>query len=151
MPRYEIAFSGQIRPGFGMDEVKGNLMNLFQCDAQRIEALFSGRRVIIKPALDQESVEKYRQVLLQAGAEIEINESAAPAVPDYRMVFQNIQAPSFGMAPPGSDLQDIPPTLPVPHPDLSAFSLAPPGSDLGQQLRPSVVLTPDISTLKLVD
>ncbi len=79
MSRFEIAFSGQLVAGARPEVVKANLAKLFQADAQRIELLFSGRRVVIKNNLDAASAEKYRSVLERAGAiavvaEMEIEE-----------------------------------------------------------------------------
>lgn len=68
MSRFEIAFSGQLVAGARPEVVKANLAKLFQVDAQRIELLFSGRRVVIKNNLDAASAEKYRSVLERAGA-----------------------------------------------------------------------------------
>lgn len=68
MSRFEIAFSGQLVAGARPEVVKANLAKLFQADAQRIELLFSGRRVVIKNNLDAASAEKYRSVLERAGA-----------------------------------------------------------------------------------
>ncbi|MGP6218772.1 hypothetical protein ACQUYL_28110, partial [Pseudomonas paraeruginosa] len=88
MSRFEIAFSGQLVAGARPEVVKANLAKLFQADAQRIELLFSGRRVVIKNNLDAASAEKYRSVLERAGAialvsEMEVEEvvMAPPPAP----------------------------------------------------------------------
>lgn len=78
MSRYEIAFSGRTVPGTPLDSVKANLAKLFQADAQRIELLFSGRRMVIKNNLDEASAEKYRSVLERAGALVEVLDMDAP-------------------------------------------------------------------------
>jgi hypothetical protein len=72
MPRYEIAFAGQLAPGAQLDAVKANLAKLFQADATRIALLFSGRRMVIKNNLDEAGAEKYRSILLRAGALVEV-------------------------------------------------------------------------------
>ncbi|RFQ13309.1 hypothetical protein D0N87_28010, partial [Pseudomonas sp. ATCC 13867] len=78
MSRYEIAFSGRTVPGAQLDSVKANLAKLFQADAQRIELLFSGRRMVIKNNLDAVSAEKYRSVIERAGAIVEVVDMDAP-------------------------------------------------------------------------
>lgn len=78
MSRYEIAFSGRTVPGAQLDSVKANLARLFQADAQRIELLFSGRRMVIKNNLDAEAAEKYRSVIERAGAVVEVVDMDAP-------------------------------------------------------------------------
>ena len=72
MSLYEIAFSGQLLPGAKLEQVEANLTRLFQADAQRIALLFSGRRIVIKQNLDFAAVEKYRQAMERAGAQVEV-------------------------------------------------------------------------------
>lgn len=186
MSLYEIAFSGQLVPGAQLESVKANLAKLFQADAQRIAALFSGRRIVIKNNLDAAAAEKYRATLERAGALVEVRSMAvaieeielapppaaepAPARPtgaaeaeqaatpgrlqvaprdEYMAAFAEVEAPDFGIAPVGSDLQDDKAEPQAPDLDLSQFSLAPPGSDMGQAKAPPAGPPPDISHLKL--
>ncbi|WP_312290993.1 hypothetical protein, partial [Stutzerimonas nitrititolerans] len=136
MSLYEIAFSGQLLPGARLEQVEANLSKLFQADAQRIAQLFSGRRIVIKQNLDFAAVEKYRQAMERAGAQVEVrpmpvdveeielapppveaapvpSESAAAPQPlkvaprdEYMAAFVDVEAPDFGIAPVGADLQD---------------------------------------------
>lgn len=69
----EVAFAGELMPGADAAQVKANLARLFQADPQRIAALFSGRRIVIKSNLDAESAEKYRLTLERAGARVEVS------------------------------------------------------------------------------
>ncbi|HCJ7668659.1 TPA: hypothetical protein NV415_000928 [Pseudomonas aeruginosa] len=186
MSRFEIAFSGQLVAGARPEVVKANLAKLFQADAQRIELLFSGRRVVIKNNLDAASAEKYRSVLERAGAiavvaEIEIEEvvmapppaqttpveapqtraatgTSAPAgrlqvAPrdGYMAAFAEVDAPDFGLAPVGADLQDAKAEAEAPKLDLSRFSVAPVGSDMGQARSEPAAPAPDTSHLRLQD
>jgi len=183
MPRYEIAFAGQLVSGAQLDAVKANLAKLFQADAARIALLFSGRRMVIKNNLDEAGAEKYRSILLRAGALVEVRDMAedieeielapppageapeplpvfTPPVPagqrlkvlprdEYMAAFAEVDAPDFGIAPLGDDLQDEKPATQVPPLDLSQFSLAPTGSDMGEIKAPPAAAPPDISHLKL--
>ncbi|WP_371233830.1 hypothetical protein ACAW63_11745 [Pseudomonas sp. QE6] len=177
MSRYEIAFSGRTVPGAQLDGVKANLARLFQADAQRIELLFSGRRMVIKNNLDAEAAEKYRSVIERAGAIVEVVDMDAPieeielapppaadpqqpAAPGrlqvaprdgYMAAFADVEALDFGLAPVGADLQDDKPEVPAPSVDLSQFSLAPVGSDMGQARAEPAGPAPDTSHLKLAD
>ncbi|HAQ25897.1 MAG TPA: hypothetical protein DCQ80_08015, partial [Pseudomonas sp.] len=104
--------------------------------AQRIAQLFSGRRIVIKQNLDFAAVEKYRQAMERAGAQVEVRPmpvdveeielapppvEAAPAPSEsaaapqslkvaprdeYMAAFVDVEAPDFGIAPVGADLQD---------------------------------------------
>ena len=46
--RYVIEFSGQIIPGWEIEEVKANMANLLKADDSKITLLFSGKRFVIK-------------------------------------------------------------------------------------------------------
>lgn len=178
MSLYEIVFAGELVPGAPLDQVKSNLAKLFQADAQRVEVLFSGRRLVLKNNLDAANAEKYRSTLARAGALVTVNamavdveeiEMAAPppstpalvnvsttrraeVVPRdaYMAAFSDVDAPDFDMAAVGADLQDEPPRARPPALDLEQFSLAPAGSDMGQASPSVQVRVPDISHLKLI-
>lgn len=180
MSRYEIVFSGQTLPGADPDAVKANLAKLFQADAQRIALLFSGRRLVLKNNLDAAAADKYRAALERAGAQVEVVDMApaveeielapppaaepapapAAATPgrlkvaprdEYMAAFAEVEAPDFGLAPVGADLQDDKAEPRAPQVDLSQFSLAPVGSDMGQAKADAAAPAPDTSHLKLAD
>ncbi|WP_288404272.1 hypothetical protein [uncultured Pseudomonas sp.] len=64
--------------------------------------------------------------------------------------FVDVQAPDFGLAPVGADLQDEAAPVAPPRVDLSHLSLAPVGSDLGPASEPLPVAVPDTDHLTLV-
>lgn len=68
---------------------------------------------------------------------------------EYMAAFSDVDAPDFGIAPVGSDLQDARPDAEAPRVDLSQFSLAPVGSDMGQAKPDAAAPPPDTSHLKL--
>lgn len=70
---------------------------------------------------------------------------------EYMAAFVDVEAPDFGIAPVGADLQDAPAPAPTPALDLSQFSLAPLGSDMSERRRASDAPAPDTSHLKLAD
>ncbi|MBU0902301.1 MAG: hypothetical protein KKH62_10120 [Gammaproteobacteria bacterium] len=70
---------------------------------------------------------------------------------EYMAAFAEVDAPDFGIAPLGDDVQDEKPQVAAPVLDLSQFSLAPPGSDMGEAKKAPPGLAPDISHLKLQD
>ncbi|MBD2839386.1 hypothetical protein ID144_20305 [Pseudomonas sp. JM0905a] len=80
---------------------------------------------------------------------------AAPArlkvVPrdEYMAAFVGVDAPDFGIAPVGADLQDAKPEAATPRFDFSGMSLAPVGSDMGQQKAAPAGPPPDTSHLRL--
>lgn len=70
---------------------------------------------------------------------------------EYMAAFAEVDAPDFGIAPLGDDVQDEKPQASAPPLDLSQFSLAPPGSDMGEAKKAPAGPPPDISHLKLQD
>ena len=69
---FDVIFRGDIVLGHALDDVKVRLQKLFKVDASKIDALFTGRPVILKRNLDSATAEKYRKVLHQAGAQIRL-------------------------------------------------------------------------------
>ncbi|ANI13785.1 hypothetical protein SAMN05216577_101300 [Pseudomonas citronellolis] len=70
---------------------------------------------------------------------------------EYMAAFAEVDAPDFGLAPVGADLQDDKAEPRAPQVDLSQFSLAPVGSDMGQAKADPAAPAPDTSHLKLAD
>lgn len=68
---------------------------------------------------------------------------------EYMAAFIDVEAPDFGIAPVGADLQDAKAGTTPPKVDLSQFSLAPVGSDMGQAKAAPAGPPPDISHLRL--
>jgi len=168
MDSYEIAFSGRLLPGVSPETAKINLAQLFQVDEQRIAALFSGRRMVIKSGLDATGAERYRRALERAGALVEVCpqaleeiELAPPPAPveetasseeprdSYVAAFADVQAPDFAVAPLGADMQEKSRAPLVQVFDFSDYSLAPLGSDMGQVKTEDVPPPPDVSHLRL--
>ncbi len=63
--------------------------------------------------------------------------------------FSQVQAPDFGLAPVGADLQDSYAAPSAPSLDLSRYSLAPLGSDMDVRPRRPIPAAPDVSHLHL--
>ncbi|SDS76614.1 hypothetical protein SAMN05216421_2151 [Halopseudomonas xinjiangensis] len=177
MPLFEIVFQGQVKTGVAAEQARARLGQLFQAGEQQLDTLFSGRRIVIKQGLDAAAAERYRQAIDRAGAVCLVEpmesvaqdptrepEAPAPAptssatagarvVPrdEYMAAFSNVQAPDFGIAELGADLQDeYVDHTPLPL-DLSALSLAPPGADLDQIKPDTAPVSPNIGHLKLVE
>lgn len=76
---FEVAFSGQIKEGAELEQVKAKLAAMFKADAAKLAHLFSGKRMVIKKNIDQATANKYKVALNNAGAVCEIKSlSAAP-------------------------------------------------------------------------
>ncbi|HYQ39620.1 MAG TPA: hypothetical protein VER09_11865 [Pseudomonas sp.] len=157
---YEVAFAGELVAGADAAQVRANLARLFQADPQRIEALFSGRRTVIKGNLDAAGAEKYRLTLERAGARVEIcplgqaADAAAPAAP----APQAPAGPSAAVAAPASAAGEFPALQVAPRDEYMAafrevaapdFGLAPVGSDLQDPRAAPVAPALDLSQLSV--
>ncbi|BFM12747.1 hypothetical protein R50072_29000 [Simiduia litorea] len=107
--RFDIVFRGDIAPGQVLPQVKQRLATLFKRELAQIEPLFSGAPVALKKDVDQLSAEKYKKVLAQAGALVEIREAGtlkAPAVrprPAAQPAPATKEAPSDAAAHPAQE------------------------------------------------
>ncbi|MCW9055019.1 MAG: hypothetical protein OQK47_00235, partial [Gammaproteobacteria bacterium] len=69
---YEVAFSGKIADSADLDKVKANVAQMFKADEAKLAHLFSGKRVVIKKDIDQQTALKYQAALTKAGAICEV-------------------------------------------------------------------------------
>lgn len=89
--QFDIIFRGDIVFGHQLADVKMRLQQLFKADAAKVDALFSGRPVPLKRGLDQASAQKYKEALMNAGAQVDIvltgeSKPAAIATPSTPVV-----------------------------------------------------------------
>lgn len=159
----EVAFAGELVPGADAAQVQANLARLFQADPQRIAALFSGRRIVIKSNLDAESAEKYRLTLERAGARVEVS-PVGQALPVAPVPVASVAAAQpQPVAAPAEPVTTVPPgafaALTVaPRDEYMAafrdvaapdFGLAPVGADLQDQRPEPVAPALDLSQLSV--
>ena len=152
--QYDIIFRGDIVLGQQLAEVKLRLQQLFKTDATKIDSLFIGRPVPLKRNLDLSSAQKYRDVLIKVGAQVElvVSVEATPAeqllkkpvvipAPSVAMPVINKESaqPSlvlrtqedWSLAPVGTYLLPAEKSMSTPHIiDTSTFSLRPEGGNL---------------------
>ncbi len=147
---FEVAFSGEIRAGENVEDVRARVGKIFNADEKKLTQLFSGKRTVIKKNIDQQTAAKYKAALNKAGAECEIR-SMNPVEP----------ATTAAPAPePATIAPSKPPTEEVDYGDLApppqtdplgitadqiedlSVSIAPLGSDLQDDIE--VAETPEI-------
>lgn len=68
MADYQVVFEGKLTGERSLDEVKRNLATLFKMKAEQVDALFTGKPVIIKRDIDQATALKYQTAFKKAGA-----------------------------------------------------------------------------------
>jgi len=80
---FDVSFSGQLIDGADLTQVKNNVAKLFKTEVQNIEVMFSGKRVVIKRNLDQQTATKYQAVMKNAGAMCELSENKPVVTQEY--------------------------------------------------------------------
>ncbi|WP_252178571.1 DUF805 domain-containing protein [Endozoicomonas sp. 4G] len=69
---YKVIFAGQILPDFCEAEVRSNLAQLFNADAQRIDRLFSGKPYAVRKPVTEKEARKYQKAIKKAGGQCQI-------------------------------------------------------------------------------
>ena len=77
--RFAVVFSGQIVDGADAAQVRKNLANLFNVEVKKVEAMFSGKPVLIKNNLDEAKARGYQTALAKAGAVVELAATKSPS------------------------------------------------------------------------
>lgn len=72
---FHVVFHGELTGELPRDAVKKNLAGLFRLSAERTEALFSGKPVIIKRGVDEATARKFEAAFCKAGAVCELRPS----------------------------------------------------------------------------
>jgi hypothetical protein len=122
---YQIVVTGELVDGTYLPVVKAKLAALFNSPAEKLDPLFSGKRLVIKKGLAEEAAQKYVTAVQNAGLRCiaEAMTMEAPRVPVGEM------AAGMSVAPIGTTLID-PPAVTAPAIDISAYSVAPVGETL---------------------
>lgn len=171
--RFNLVFTGELVAGASADAVKQNLAKLFKLDAARVEAMFSGKPVILKKDADQATAMKFRAVLRQAGAQCRMEPVAevAPVVPASPAAPAPVAEPSEAAQPaqqgdaiaqPSAEPASRQPvTQAAADMDMvgtirtggtgfsGEFDVAPPGADIADKVEGPAPIVPDVSGMSL--
>lgn len=137
---YEVVFTGRIAAGADLARVKANLAMLFKIEPARVDAMFTGKPVVIKKRLDEATARKYQAAMQKAGAIAEVvggqSEPPRPAIPE-RATRRDVPLPlDTGLMQrpvfppdlvPGAGAEASAPAQPA---SLEGVTIAPPGVDL---------------------
>lgn len=73
---YQFVFRGELQPGATLVTVKQKLATAFRFSAQQVDALFSGKRVIVRKKIPLEDANRYADLFVRAGALGHVEEMA---------------------------------------------------------------------------
>ncbi|WP_111656681.1 hypothetical protein [Isoalcanivorax indicus] len=159
--RYHIVFEGQLVAGAAREAVEANLGKLFRMPPEKVAALFSGKRVILKRDADQATAMKFRAALKQAGAQCQLvpvgeespvtepapTAASAPAAPEA-----SASASTSAMTMPAERAGDreMVGTIRTGGAGFSGpFDVAPVGADMAEGQSGVAAEVPDISHLSM--
>ena len=135
---YNVVFTGELIPGTSTETARRGLQRLFKLDGERLDDLFSGRRIVVKHDADLDTAARFQDAFRAAGARASIE---AVETPD--------SVPATDAAPVGANSEALA------DDSTATLTLAPPGHVVGDMLQPSDDQIParalDISALSIVD
>lgn len=135
---FDLVFRGEIVKNIDEKLARKNVQQLFKIPVAKVDALFSGKPVVLKRGLNMEVANKYRVAIKKAGALVNVVAQAAPAQqgdsqnPSQEKVSKIAVAPTveprasgFTVAPAGADVLNADEREVVVEKtmDLSAFSV----------------------------
>lgn len=101
---FQIVFDGQLIAGADAAQVRRNFAALFKTDLSKVEALFSGNRLVLKRGLDEQTALKYQRALREAGAVVEVINEAIAA---KQALQDSLDGQAVGRGSPASGLEGI--------------------------------------------
>lgn len=143
---FEVVFRGDVEPGQSVMDVKEGLAKLFKADPARIEQMFSGKPVVIKGNLDEETALHYQSSLQKVGAIVEIrsNQPADSAAQANDPQDDSLEDESSSQG----DTQDSQESDPLEDFDFD-FDVAPIGADMMPATHKKEFVPADVDTSHL--
>lgn len=173
---YQVVFRGEIDPAVGEQKAREGIAKLFRASDAQLQQFFSGKPVVIKNQLDQNTANKYLATLKKVGAICYIEQmpgTKASAQPAETPKPQPIAKPPAPQKPADSVADQVSPNKKpaaalkpadspspaeakaVAKPDQneaasdSPWGILPAGSDMGQMKDSKEELNPDISSISM--
>ena len=129
---FNVIFRGDIVPGHNVADVKVRFAQLFKTDPAKVEHFFAGKPVVLKANCDRATSDKFKTVLEQAGAIVEIRNAAPPAPAAAPAAPTPVAPAPVQAAAPAAAPRPAPAAAPA-----DPWSLSPAGAEL---LRPDEVV-----------
>ena len=140
---YQIVFDGTLTGEVETAQVKKNLAVMFKMNATQVEALFSGKPIVIKRNIDNATAKKYGAAFIKAGAKCTIIESSPSAPQSAPAPKQSSEQRVTGRMS-GKDIVNK--KIPA---DLGGLSMAEAGADIPTQTIEHEFELPDLSNLSM--
>lgn len=157
---YNIVFKGELVRSVDLATAKKNLGQLFKMDGTKLDALFSGKSVVLKRNLNFETANKYRVAIKKAGARVDLVAAESEKPPEKLQEKSSLGKAQFGERLPEPDVKEnsvadsqVTDDTPASADVSGEMSLAPAGSDvlLPSERQAIPEANVDISQLSLKD
>ena len=127
---FQILVNGTLTEGAEIDQVKQNIAKLFKTSVDKVEPMFSGRKLAVKKGLDKQTALKYKTAITNAGlaAAVAAMESKAPASTDKA---DDISLDNATLAATGSSMDETPVAAPA-NIDTSSLAMDSVGETLAE-------------------
>jgi len=161
--RYRLVFRGEVLEGQQKAVVKQRLGATLKVAGERLDAMFTGKAIVIRKDADTDTAARFQIAFERAGARLRVLPVATGAEPPVdaapsrapettaRATVESAaiaDASGFSLAPVGALLVDPSPPPPAPAVDTSRFTLASPGATLGTPADVTAA-APDVSHLTI--
>ncbi|OUS06571.1 hypothetical protein A9Q81_03335 [Gammaproteobacteria bacterium 42_54_T18] len=145
---YDIFFRGGVMPGESIDIVKGNLAKLFKANSTQIDAMFSGKAIVIKKNLSKSAALQYQSAMEKAGAKVILREKPGDPKnskpnPATSAAAKPVTSPPPAQAPTETIVASTPANSAVGD---ESWDLAPTGSDVLRESERTPFVPADIDT-----
>ena len=140
---YQVVFDGTLTGELEQEQVKKNLAAMFKMNATQVEALFSGKSIVIKRNVDEETAKKFSNAFTKAGAKCTlVGGQAAATKPSQPITSESEERATGRMA--GKDMLD----KKVPT-DLGGLTMSEAGETIPTQDVAEDFEIPDLSQLSM--
>ena len=102
-----LVFTGEVLPGFQPDEVKRRFGEKFRLEGERLAAIFSGERTVLKRSLSYDDAVSYMAQLQKFGVRVRME----PINPETAAAKAAATAPT----PPQPTTPNVPVAMPAPR------------------------------------
>ena len=161
--RFNVVFAGETVAGADPARVRENLAAAFKMDVSKVEALFSGKRVVVKKEADQATAMKFRAVMKQAGAICDLERVGEEAAAAAAETAAPAPAPAQAAPAPAPAVPAARPAVEAPAPVKGGsletvgtirmggtgfsgpFEVAPTGAELADKHEGPPPVVPDVS------
>lgn len=110
---FQILVNGTLTEGAMTEQVKQNIAKLFKTSVDKVEPMFSGRKMAVKKGLDKETALKYKAAINKAGLAAAVAPMTSEAAADTGNDTSSTSLDNASLAATGSTMDETPAAAPA--------------------------------------